>query len=138
MGRPAVSVIMNCLNGAPYLTEALQSVFAQTFTDWEVIFWDDASTDCSAAIARSFGEKVRYFKGPGGQPLGASRNLAFGQAEGRYLAILDTDDTWEASKLMRQVAFLEKHPEIDLLASDCWHIDASGARNGTHFGKFPF
>ena len=138
MGRPTVSVIMNCLNGAPYLTEALTSVFAQTFTDWEVIFWDDHSTDCSAAIARSFGEKVRYFRGPGGTPLGQARNLAFGQAEGRYLAILDCDDIWEASKVMRQVEFLEKYDDIGLLATDCWHIDAAGARHGTHFGRFPF
>jgi glycosyltransferase involved in cell wall biosynthesis len=138
MGRPTVSIIMNCKNGAAYLTETLNSVFAQTYTDWEVIFWDDASTDCSAAIARSFGEHVRYFKGPGEQPLGQSRNLAFGQAEGRFLAILDTDDTWAPSKLMRQVEFLEKHDEIGLLATDCWHIDGSGATIGRHFATFPF
>ena len=79
MRRPTVSVLMNCLNGARYLQEALQSVLAQTYQDWELIFWDDRSTDASAEILLAVmgaDRRVRYFSGPGGQPLGTSRNLA--------------------------------------------------------------
>ena len=136
--RPTVSVIMNCLNGSRYLMEALNSVYAQTYPDWEIIFWDDASTDSSAALARSYGAKLRYFKGPGGLPLGESRNLAFSQAQGQYLAILDCDDSWEPDKLLRQVVCMEKHPFVGLLASDCWIMDAEGVRDGTFFGRVPF
>ena len=136
--RPTVTVIMNCLNGSRYLMEALNSVYAQTYPDWEIIFWDDASTDHSAAMARSYSSKLRYFKGPGGTPLGESRNLAFAQAQGQYLAILDCDDHWEPDKLLRQVGFLEKHPYVGLVASDCWIMDADGTRDGTLFGRVPF
>ena len=138
MDRPTVSVIMNCLNGARYLAAALDSVYAQTFPDWEIIFWDDGSTDFSAALARSYGAKLRYFRGPGNTPLGQARNLAFQQSEGRYLAILDVDDTWEREKLMRQVDYMEKHETVALVATDCWFMDAAGHRGGTFFGRTPF
>ena len=69
---PAVSVIMNCLNSSRHLREALDSLMAQTFTDFEVIFWDNASTDASPAIAQSYGPQVRYFRGETIAPLGAA------------------------------------------------------------------
>jgi len=94
MARPTVSILMNCLNGARYLREALDSVFAQTYTDWEILFWDDASTDESAKIAKSYGRKLRYFRGLGGMPLGYSRNCGLEKARGEYLAFLDCDDVW--------------------------------------------
>ena len=92
MNAPAVSVIMNCLNSSRDLREAMNSLMAQTFTDFEVIFWDNCSTDESPAIAQSYGEKVRYFRGESIVPLGEGRNLALAQARGRYLAFLDCDD----------------------------------------------
>ena len=61
MSAPAVSVIMNCLNSARDLRAALDSLMAQTFEDFEVIFWDNGSTDDSPAIAQSYGPKLRYF-----------------------------------------------------------------------------
>jgi glycosyltransferase involved in cell wall biosynthesis len=99
MGHPIVSVLMNCLNGARYLREALDSVFAQTYTNWEVIFWDDASTDDSVAIATSYGRKVRVFHGLGGMPLGYSRTCGLRKARGTSLAILDCDDWWTPTHL---------------------------------------
>ena len=59
--QPLVSVIMNCYNGEKYLHKAINSVYAQTFENWEIIFWDNASTDSSAEIARSYDGKIRYF-----------------------------------------------------------------------------
>ena len=58
---PKVSVIMNCFNGERFLREAIDSIYSQTFTDWEIIFWDNASTDKSASIAKSYDKKLKYF-----------------------------------------------------------------------------
>lgn len=118
MNAPAVSVIMNCLNSSRDLREAMDSLMAQTFTDFEVIFWDNCSTDESPAIARSYGEKVRYFRGESIVPLGEGRNLALAQARGRYLAFLDCDDLWKPTKLERQVALFEANPRVGLVATD--------------------
>ena len=57
-----VSILMNCYDGEKYLSEAIDSVFMQTFTDWEIIFVDNCSLDNSAEIATGFGSKVKYFK----------------------------------------------------------------------------
>ena len=118
MNAPAVSVIMNCLNSSRDLREALDSLMAQTFTDFEVIFWDNCSTDESPVIAQSYGEKVRYFRGDSIVPLGEGRNLALAQARGRYLAFLDCDDLWKPTKLERQVALFEANPRVGLVCTD--------------------
>lgn len=116
--HPAVSVIMNCLNCAQYLKEALDSVFAQTFEDWEIVFWDNASSDASGAIAQEYGEKVRSFRGEFTVPLGQARNLAIQQAKGQYIAFLDCDDLWMPSKLEQQVKLFEQDPEVGLVLCD--------------------
>ena len=118
MNAPAVSVIMNCLNSSRDLREAMDSLMAQTFTDFEVVFWDNCSTDESPAIAKSYGEKVRYFRGESVVPLGEGRNLALAQARGRYLAFLDCDDVWRPAKLERQVALFEANPRVGLVCTD--------------------
>ena len=82
MDNSQVSVIINCLDGAAYLREALDSVFAQTYQDWEIIFWDNQSKDDSAAIAQSYGSRVRYFCSEQRLPLGEARNRAITQARG--------------------------------------------------------
>ena len=118
MNAPAVSVIMNCLNSSRDLREAMDSLMAQTFTDFEVVFWDNCSTDESPAIAQSYGEKVRYFRGESIVPLGEGRNLALAQARGRYLAFLDCDDLWKPTKLERQVSLFEANPRVGLVCTD--------------------
>ena len=70
---PAVSIIMNCLNCAGDLPAALAGVRAQTFTDWEIVFWDNASTDLSPGIAQAFGPKLRYFRSGETVALGAAQ-----------------------------------------------------------------
>jgi glycosyltransferase involved in cell wall biosynthesis len=59
MSKPLVSIIMNCYNGEKFLKETLESVYAQTYTNWEVIFWDNLSTDNSKQIACSFDDKIK-------------------------------------------------------------------------------
>lgn len=112
------SVIMNCLNGAEHLREALDSVFAQTCQDWEILFWDNASTDASPEIAKSYGTKVRYFRAEKTAPLGAARNLAMAESRGEYIAFLDCDDVWLPEKLEKQLALFRADPEVGLVCTD--------------------
>jgi len=129
---PKVSVVMNCLNGARYLKVALDSVFAQTFEDWEIVFWDNGSTDDSGSIARSYGKGVRCFRNKATTPLGAARNRAFLETHGEYIAILDVDDIWLPNKLEQQVPLLENDPEIGLVFSNSLFFDDEGDR-AEHF-----
>ena len=105
---PLVSVIMNIRNGAAFLREALDSVMAQTFTDWELIAWDDCSTDGSARIVAEYqDQRVRYFLSPEETPLGKARDNAIRQAKGEWLAFLDQDDLWTSTKLDKQMALAD-------------------------------
>lgn len=116
---PTVSVIMNCYNCSRYLKEAIDSVYNQTYSDWEIIFWDNVSTDNSAEIAKSYDSKLRYFRGDKNVLLGNARNLAINKAEGKYVAFLDCDDVWLPSKLQKQVSLFERNPDVKLVFSDC-------------------
>jgi glycosyltransferase involved in cell wall biosynthesis len=120
---PLVSVIMNCYNSGRYLRAAIDSVFRQTFQDFEIIFWDNLSTDDSAAIAQSYGEPLRYFRGNTFLPLGAARNKAIARATGKYITFLDCDDFWEPDKLALQVQCLEDHPDVDFLYSNLYFFE---------------
>lgn len=115
---PAVSVIMNCFNGAKYLKEAIDSIYAQTYKDWEIIFWDNASTDNSSDIAKSYDERLRYFGGEKTVPLYEARNYAVQQAKGKYIAFLDCDDMWLPRKLEWQVAEFETDEKVGLVHSN--------------------
>lgn len=115
---PKVTVIMNCYNSAEHLREAMDSVFRQSWPDWEIVFWDNCSTDDSAAIAQSYGPKVRYFLAEKTVPLGAARNLAIAKAEGPLLAFLDCDDEWLPSKLEKQVMLFNANPKLGLVSTD--------------------
>lgn len=126
---PVVSIIMNCLDCAADLREAMDSALAQTFPHWEIVFWDNGSSDASPAIAKSYGPKVRYFRAEKTAPLGAARNLAIAQAQGRYIAFLDCDDVWLPAKLEKQVALLEANPRLGLVCTDTEMFDGSRVLN---------
>ena len=105
---PLVSIIMNVRNGAAFLREALDSVMAQTFADWELIVWDDCSTDDSANIVSQYhDDRIRYFLSPDETPLGTARDRAIRQARGEWLAFLDQDDVWLPHKLEQQMALID-------------------------------
>jgi glycosyltransferase involved in cell wall biosynthesis len=102
---PLVSVIINVRNGAATLREAIDSVIAQAFGDWELIVWDDRSTDDSAAVVAEYHDpRIRYFLSPDDTPLGRARSNAIAQARGEWLAFLDQDDVWLPGKLQKQIA----------------------------------
>jgi len=104
-----ISVLMNCYNGEKYLKESIDSVFAQTFTDWEIIFIDNCSTDNSPEIAKSYGEKIKYYKTEENIPLGAARNFGLKYCEGEFISFLDTDDIWLDSMLEEQLKAIESN-----------------------------
>ena len=132
MVSPAVSVIINCLNGEQYLREAIDSVLSQTFQDWEVIVWDNASTDKTAEIAESYGGRVRVFRGAETVPLGQARNLAANESCGDYVAFLDCDDIWMPEKLEKQVALFEQNPKVGLVYCDATNFSSRGTLNRIH------
>ena len=102
---PRVSVIINVHNGAATLHETLQSLLEQTFSDWELIFWDDCSTDNSAGVLAGYAERrFRYFLAPEHTNLGQARHLAIREAMGDWVAFLDQDDVWLPRKLEQQIA----------------------------------
>jgi len=102
--QPLVSVIMNCYNSETYLKEAIESVIAQIYQNWEIIFWDNQSTDRSAQIVKSFDDKrIKYFYAPTHTTLGEGRNKALEKAEGEFLSFLDCDDFYLPLKLKKTV-----------------------------------
>ncbi len=106
--QPLVSVIMNCFNGEKYLREAMNSVFSQTLQNWEIIFWDNASSDTSADIAMSFKDsRIKYFLSSSNTSLGEARRNAVNVARGKWIAFLDCDDIWYNNKLAVQINALE-------------------------------
>jgi len=136
---PKVSVIMNCLNCERYLREAINSVYAQTFEDWEIIFWEDkASVDKSEKIAKSYGSKLRYFRSDRSLPLYGSRNLALREARGEYIAILDCDDIWMPTKLEEQVPILERDDKVGLVYSDIILFNEKGKEKRSFQSKKPY
>jgi glycosyltransferase involved in cell wall biosynthesis len=126
---PRVSVITIFHNEERFLTEAVESVIAQTFPDWELLLVDDGSTDGSSAIATTYAERdpdrVRYLTHPGGRNRGMSRsrNLGIEDARGELVAFLDGDDVYLPPKLEQQVRLMDEHPEAAMVygATEHWY-----------------
>lgn len=131
---PQVSVIMNCHNGASYLREALDSVYQQTFRDYEIVFWDNSSEDRSGEIALSYGDPLRYFLSEEFLPLGTARNAAIKRATGKYVALLDCDDIWLPEKLEKQLDLLASTPDLALVYTDAFLVDEGNrVKEGSFF-----
>jgi glycosyltransferase involved in cell wall biosynthesis/2-polyprenyl-3-methyl-5-hydroxy-6-metoxy-1,4-benzoquinol methylase len=116
---PIVSVIMPAYRAAEYIGSALDSIFAQTFSDWEIILVNDGSPDTEELelALKPYAEKIIYIKQENGGP-SVARNAAIEKARGEFLAFLDSDDYWEPSYLDSQMAFLRQNPTVDLVYSD--------------------
>jgi glycosyltransferase involved in cell wall biosynthesis len=140
--KPIVTAIVIFLNaGETFFREAIESIFAQTYGNWELLLVDDGSTDISTEIARQYASKypgkVRYLEHEGHQNRGmsAARNLGIQHASGEYIAFLDADDLWLPQKLVEQVAILTAHPEAAMLygRTQCWY---SWMEHNPTLGKF--
>lgn len=116
---PKVSILMNCYNSDRYLRESIDSVINQTFSDWEIIFWDNQSTDNSAKIAQSYNDKrIKYYYAPAHTSLYQGRSCALKLCVGEYLAFLDCDDLWADEKLEKQINVFENNKDIVLVHSN--------------------
>ena len=122
---PLVSVIINCHNGKKYLHEAIKSVLNQTYQNWEIIFFDNNSSDNSFEIVKKYKKKkIKSFLYRGiTLPLYKARNLAIKKAKGKFITFLDTDDKWKKNKLMTQVNFSKKFLKEDIFYSNYDVID---------------
>jgi glycosyltransferase involved in cell wall biosynthesis len=124
---PSVSVILPTYNRTKFLRLAVESVFAQTYQDWEIIIADDGSAEETIAYLDSIvASGVRILRLMHSGNPSKVRNSAIKLARGRYLAFLDSDDVWASSKLERQISALTDHPQSRWSYSLCNHIDANG------------
>ena len=107
--KPLVSIIINCHNGEKYLKQTLHSVLNQTYTNWEVIFFDNSSNDKSKNIFKSLNDKrLRYFYSKKKLNLYDARNKAIYKACGDYISFLDTDDLWKKNFLREHIRIIKK------------------------------
>ena len=112
---PLVSVIMPVYNGEKYLAEAIDSILAQTFTDFEFLIVDDGSQDNSAEIIRSYEKRdrrIRFIQLERNMGAAVARNRGIAAAGGEYITGMDCDDVSLPERLQKQVDFLKSHPEI--------------------------
>ena len=127
-GTPRVSVIVIFLNEERFIEEAVQSVFAQSFTNWELLLVDDGSTDGSTRIATQYArdnpDRVVYLEHAGhcNRGMSASRNLGINNSKGDFIAFLDADDVWLPEKLEQQVRILDIQPDAGMVygATEYW------------------
>jgi glycosyltransferase involved in cell wall biosynthesis len=113
------SVIIPAFNRGYILAEAIESVLAQTYPDFEAIIVDDGSTDNTAQVASNTGDsRVRVIRRAKNAGVAAARNLGMDQAQGELISFLDSDDLWNPDKLAVESAFLDKHAEVDAAFTD--------------------
>jgi glycosyltransferase involved in cell wall biosynthesis len=120
-----VSVILPVHNGASTIARALESVFAQSFTDYEIIVVDDGSTDKTASLLASYGNRIRMIRQPN-RGVSASRNAGIRASRGEYVAFIDDDDEWMPEILARCAAMLDQDPNCVLAYTGAFRVDQSG------------
>lgn len=126
---PKISVCIPAHNVEPYLRDTLESVLRQTEQDFEVIVYDDASTDATMDVVRSVGDdRIRMFRQSRNVGIARNRNSCLGVARGGYIAWLDGDDQYLAHALEQQAALLDANPSIGLVHATCEIIDHDGRR----------
>ncbi len=143
---PRVSVVMPVHNGMPYVEESIESILSQTFSDFELVIGDDASTDGTAEVLKKWAEKdsrIRLLRSHQKSGLAAAANWVVGSAWAPLVAIAHADDLSRATRLERQVNVLEAEPHIDLVGTFWQGIDGAGRklRPGSAWSvidRFPF
>ena len=125
MKNPEISVIIPTYNYANFIREALDSVFNQTFQDFEIIVVDDGSTDDTKAIIESYGDRVIYISQKNQGPA-IARNTGIMSSRGTYIAFLDADDLWYPDKLEKQIALFKANPKLGMVLADNALFDDEG------------
>ncbi len=130
MGEPLVSVVVPAFNAARYLRDSLDSVLRQTYSNMEVLVLDDASTDATPEVLRSYADCLRVHRQPTRR--GQFANVWYGitRAAGEFIAVFHADDIYEATIVEREVRFLREHPQVGVVFCKDVFIDARGREYG--------
>ena len=116
--RPLVSIIMNCHNGSQFINRSVKSIRKQKYKNWELVFWDNNSTDKSKQVIKKIKDKrIKYFFSKKFHNLYHSRNKAIKKAKGEYICFLDVDDQWIPNKLNKQVNIMSNY-DYDVIFSN--------------------
>lgn len=126
---PKISVCIPAYNCSRYVKQTLESVLRQSLQDFEIIVYDDASTDDTARIVAAMADRrVRYFRNPRNVGVAATRNNCLALARGRYIAWLDADDLYAPDMLATHRVILDRHPQVGLVHGAYHVIDEEGRR----------
>ncbi len=128
-----ISIVLPTYNRAKVLYQAINSVLSQTFKDWELIIWDDGSTDNTKEVVLSYQNiRIKYYYEPNiGKPY--ALNQAIAHAKGEFIAFLDDDDQWLPNKLEQQINKFVDYPEIDLILTNFKNLEIQSHREGFGF-----
>lgn len=126
-----VSIVMPSYNTTNFISETIESVLAQTYTDWELIIVDDCSTDNTDEVVKPYlsDSRIIYIKNEKNSGAAISRNRALREAKGKWIAFLDSDDLWMPEKLQKQIAFMEDNG-YDFSYTNYIEIDENSEPNG--------
>lgn len=134
-----VSIITPTFNSANFIEETIKSVLSQTYSNWEMIIVDDCSGDNTEEVVSQYSRKdrrIKYIRLEKNSGAAIARNKAMGEAEGEYMAFLDSDDIWTAGKLSEQLSFMQEH-NIYLSCTDYEQINESGEKTGKIIKTLP-
>ncbi|MCX6712114.1 MAG: glycosyltransferase family 2 protein [Candidatus Vogelbacteria bacterium] len=126
---PKISINIATYNRGQYIAEAVNSVLAQTFSDWELLIVDDASTDNTEMVIAPYlkDQRIKYFKNEKNINVCRTRNIALEKSVGKYIAVLDSDDFWpDTQKLEKQVAFLEANQDYGVVGTAVIVVNKTG------------
>ena len=126
---PKISIVTPAYNCEKYLEEAVNSVLAQSFEDWELLIIDDCSKDATWLRMQTLAKqdnRIRIFQNRQNSGSAATRNNGIRQARGEWIAFLDSDDLWRPEKLERQMSVLRKHPDASFLFTGSAFIEDDG------------
>ena len=143
-----VSIITPSYQTASFIAETIESVLAQTYTNWEMIIVDDCSTDATDEVVAPYlgDSRIRYLKNEKNSGAAVSRNRALREAKGRWIAFLDSDDLWSPKKLEKQIAFMEEnhyafsYTEYEEIGENSKSLGAyvSGPKRIAKFGMYQY
>lgn len=141
MKLATISVIMGIYNCAPTLDAAIDSILAQTESDWELIMCDDGSSDNTYEIAERYAnqypEKIRILKNDKNLGLNATLNRCLAVANGSYIARMDGDDLCSPNRFAEEIRCLEENPEIAIVSTDMEFFDETGVWGRISHPEYP-
>jgi len=124
--NPLVSIVVPANNAERFLPTSLDSIIGQTYSATEILLMDDGSTDRTESIARSYGDRITYYRQPRNRGQSANVSDGISRARGEYIAVFHADDEYFPEIIARQAAFLQSHPEAGAVFAIEIFFDAEG------------